>query len=124
MYKKKVLEIACFNLGSALIAQSSGADRIEFCSNYWEGGITPLERHIAEVRERITIPLHIMIRCRGGDYNYTSEELIEMRRSVEFCKKIKANGIVLGVLDEQDNVDEEACRMLMDVAGEMEVVFH
>ena len=49
----QILEIACFNLESAIIAANSGADRIELCENYIEGGITPSEKLILEVRNKI-----------------------------------------------------------------------
>ena len=35
------LEIACFNLNSALIAQENGVDRIELCDGFEVGGTTP-----------------------------------------------------------------------------------
>jgi copper homeostasis protein len=118
------LEIACFNLGSALIAESSGADRIEFCANYWEGGTTPLERHIIEARERITVPLHVIIRCRGGDYTYSDAEIKQMCETISFCKQHKIDGIVLGVLTENNEVDQDVCTKFIDLAGSMDVTFH
>jgi copper homeostasis protein len=124
MTHKRILEISCFNLGSALIAQSSGADRIEFCSNYWEGGITPIERHITELRERIKIPVHVIIRCRGGDYYYSDSEMSQMCEAVTFCKKNKVDGIVIGVLTDNNEVDVEACKKLKDLAGNMNLTFH
>ena len=36
-----MLEIACFNKESALIASRAGADRIEFCAGFEVGGTTP-----------------------------------------------------------------------------------
>ena len=39
--QKNHLEIACFNIASAIIAQHAGANRIEFCADMHIGGITP-----------------------------------------------------------------------------------
>ena len=36
-----MLEIACFNKESAVIATKAGADRIEFCADFHLGGTTP-----------------------------------------------------------------------------------
>ena len=65
-----VLEIACFNLESCLIAQQAGAIRIELCSDYQVGGITPSKELIRELRKKITVDLFVMIRPRGGNFIY------------------------------------------------------
>ena len=41
MVQNPQLEIACFNLESALIAQQNGADRVELCDEISLGGTTP-----------------------------------------------------------------------------------
>jgi len=124
MDQKRLLEIACFNLASAQIAQEAGADRIELCSNYWEGGITPSETEIIDARHRIKVPLHVMVRCRAGDFYYSETEFNNMCLTVEFSKKHNIDGIVIGILSESNDVDVEACRRLMKLAGNMSVTFH
>ena len=47
----KKLEIACFNLESALIAAKSNADRIELCANASTGGVTPDFEDIKTLRK-------------------------------------------------------------------------
>lgn len=124
MHKKKILEIACFNLSSAIKAAAAGADRIEFCANYWEGGITPLQRDILEAREKINVPIHVIIRPRGGDFNYSDAEFDEMEHAVHFCKEHKINGVVIGILTENFEVDLQACQKLVVLARPMSVTFH
>lgn len=46
------LEIACFNLESALIAALSPADRIEFCAGFSEGGTTPSVEDYLTVKKK------------------------------------------------------------------------
>jgi copper homeostasis protein len=121
---RRILEIACFNLGSAIIAEEAGADRIELCANYWEGGITPSRRVITETRERIKIPLHVIIRCRAGDYTYSTAEIEEMCSAVQFCRETKIDGIVIGLLNEDGDLDSEGCRQLLSQVGNMSVTFH
>jgi copper homeostasis protein len=120
----RVLEIACFNLESALIAQSAGADRIEFCENYQLGGLTPSPGEIKKARERIRLPLHVMIRHRGGDFNYTNTELEQMKSSILLCKKYGVDGIVFGILSEHRDVQVSACQHLVELAKPMRVCFH
>ena len=79
--KKKQLEIACFNYESALIAEESGAHRIELCENMNLGGTTPNYVLAVRVREKLSIKMHVIIRPRGGDFVYTDEEFVEMKKS-------------------------------------------
>ena len=71
----KKIEIACFNLESAIIAEKSGADRIELCENYKEGGLSPDENLMKEVLRKTDIPVFVMIRPRTGNFFYTEKEI-------------------------------------------------
>jgi copper homeostasis protein len=118
------LEIACFNIQSAHIAQWAGADRIELCEDYSKGGITPSFEKIAEAREEISIPLFVMIRPRSGDFIYSGEEFELMKQQVLFCKTNKINGVVFGMLDANGNIDVKRCKELVALASPMQVTFH
>lgn len=121
---KNLLEIACFNTTSCLIAQGAGADRIEFCKSYENGGITPDKKDIVSVRKQLTIPLHVIIRPRGGNFIYSANELQEMHDAIHFCRANKVNGIVFGILNRQNEINEEAVSELKNRAGEMKCTFH
>jgi copper homeostasis protein len=95
----KKLEIACFNLESALIAQKSGADRIELCANMSVGGTTPSIEIIEQTKQNLTIDLYVMIRPRGGNFIYSNEEFQQMKDSILQIKKIGVNGFVFGILN-------------------------
>jgi copper homeostasis protein len=118
------LEIAANALGSALAAQAGGADRVELCENLGEGGCTPSYGTLALVRERLRIGLHVLIRPRAGDFLYTPDELAVMRRDVELCARLGADGVVIGALDADGDVDLAACRALVAAAAGLEVTFH
>ena len=75
----KKLEIACFNLESALMAEKAGADRVELCSDMSVGGTTPTIETIQQAREHLTIDLHVMIRPRGGNFVYSEIEFEQMK---------------------------------------------
>ena len=51
-----LLEICVFNTATAIAAEKAGADRIELCENYANGGTTPSYGYLKNVREKIRIP--------------------------------------------------------------------
>ena len=62
------IEVVCASLESALNAQKGGADRVEICSNIYEGGTTPSYGELKIAREQLKIKLHVLVRPRGGDF--------------------------------------------------------
>lgn len=121
---KYILEVACFNLESCLLAQQSGADRIEFCADYSIGGVTPNYHDILKAREILHIPLHVIIRPRGGDFNYSQSEIDTMKKDIEFCKANNINGVVFGVLSSDKKINKPVNKELVNLAGSMSTTFH
>jgi copper homeostasis protein len=119
-----ILEIAANSVASALAAQNGGAGRVELCSALELGGLTPSYGKIALARERLTIPLYVLIRPRAGDFLYNDLECETMLRDIEACAKAGCDGVVLGVLDADGHVDMDRCRSLISAAGSMGVTFH
>lgn len=120
----KLLEIACFNIESCLLAQEAGADRIEFCADYSLGGITPQHHDILKAKQLLHIPLHIIIRPRGGDFNYSQNEIDVMKKDIEFCKANNINGVVFGVLTNDKKINRTINKELVDLAENMSTTFH
>ncbi len=121
---KYKLEIACFNLESCLAAQHAGADRIELCANYSLGGITPNHHDILKAKELLHIPLHVIIRPRGGDFNYSQSEIELMKKDIEFCKANSIDGVVFGVLTKDQKINNLINKELVDLAANMSTTFH
>ena len=120
----RLLEVAANSVASALAAQAGGAGRVELCSALELGGLTPSHATIAMARERLRIPLYVLIRPRPGDFLYDDEECEAMRRDVETCVALGCDGVVLGVLDADGDVDMERCYGLLAAAGHLGVTFH
>lgn len=118
------LEIACFNLESALIAGKAGADRIELCSGLAEGGTTPDAETIRLAQEQLNVELFVMIRPRGGDFTYSADEFALMKKSIAQIKKMNVNGFVFGILTKNGNVNKEQNRELLDLASPYPCTFH
>lgn len=121
---KRLLEVATNSLASALAAQAGGADRVELCSGLELGGLTPSMAQIAQVRERLSIPVYVLIRPRAGDFLYNDDELEAMQRDVESCLSLGCDGVVFGALDAEGQVDVARCKPLLSAAAGMGVTFH
>lgn len=62
------LEVCCYSVDCALTAEQAGADRVELCASQADGGITPSYGTLKLAREKVTIPVHPIVRPRGGDF--------------------------------------------------------
>ncbi len=119
-----LLEIAAGSLVSALAAQQGGADRVELCEALETGGTTPSYGTLALARDRLRIQLFVLIRPRPGDFLYDTLEAEVMLRDIETCVRLGCDGIVVGALDADGDIDEPLCRQLVAAAGPLPVTFH
>ena len=118
------LEIACFNLNSAVIAQENGADRVELCAEMEVGGTTPNFEITKQVRKLITIDLNVMIRPRGGNFVYSDTEFQQMKNEILRFKEIGVNGFVFGILNENNSVNTTQNTELVELAKPIPCTFH
>lgn len=118
------IEIACFNPESAITAFENGADRIELCDGLSEGGTTPDFETVKQLREKISIPMLVMIRPRGGDFTYSDEEFAQMKSDLRHLKSLKVDGFVFGILDENDEINTLQNKELVELAKPYPCTFH
>jgi copper homeostasis protein len=124
MFQNKKIEIACFNLESAIFAQKAGADRVELCANISVGGTTPSIEIIQQARKNLSIDLYVMIRPRGGDFVYSEAELEQMKSDIVNIKKLGVNGFVFGILNEDKTINIEQNNALIELATPFSCTFH
>lgn len=119
-----VLEACVETFEQAMRAEAAGAHRIELCGNLAVGGITPPKELIKKVLENAALPVMVMVRPRAGDFVFSENEMTEMRATIDFCKKIKVAGVVIGNLDAKNKVDVFQTKKLVAWAAPLEVTFH
>jgi copper homeostasis protein len=120
-----VLVEACVDsVESSIAAEQGGARRLELCDALFDGGTTPSAGMIAACRERVSIPIFVIIRPRGGGFVYSDAELDVMRRDIVAARGLGADGVVIGPLRSDGTVDGDQAARLVDLAGDMSVTFH
>jgi copper homeostasis protein len=119
-----LVEICVQGLRSALAAGEGGADRVELCEDLSLGGVTPSAGAVAVACRRLEIPVHVLIRPRGGDFVYGEAEREAMRLDVLSARMSGASGVVLGLLNRDGTVDRDETARLIDAARPLSVTFH
>jgi copper homeostasis protein len=118
------LEIACFNLDSALIAQENGANRVELCDGIEVGGITPKVEVVTQAKAKLNIDLYVMIRPRGGNFIYSVEEFNQMKSAIQELKKLNVDGFVFGILNTDNSINKKQNSELVELAKPFPCTFH
>jgi copper homeostasis protein len=118
------LEIIGTSVESCVEAEQGGATRIELCASMCDGGTTPPFSLIQASVRKLTIPVYVMIRPRGGDFLYSDAEFELMLEDIKLCKHIGVQGIVTGILNANGSVDKKRNGILVDLAYPMAVTFH
>ena len=124
MKKSFLFELCVETLHAAQAAELGGADRIELCEKLDIGGVTPGEKLISTTIQALSIPVHVLIRPRGGDFVYSAAEFDLMKEQVQSVSQAGAAGVALGVLMEDGRVDVDRSRELVELARPMKATFH
>ncbi len=121
---RPLIEICLEDVQSVLSAQKGGADRVELCSDLFEGGLTPSLGTVLTAKRLSGIPINCMIRPRGGDFCYSDLEFEAMKEDIKAFKEAGVNGIVFGILTPEGDVDIKRSRQIIELARPLSVTFH
>lgn len=112
------IEVCCPDIPGVKRAIEGGADRIELCRDLELDGLTPTREDIRKavgLCHRAGVKVHVLIRSRAGNFVYSgSEEAQTMAREINMALDEGADGVVIGALTPQGNVDKFLCRMWID----------
>jgi copper homeostasis protein len=117
------IELCAASLEAIQIASDLKIDRIELCQNLDQGGLTPSAGMIKYAKD-LGLETHVLIRPRAGGFHYSEEEVKLILNDVQFCKDFGVDGIVVGFLQPNFEIDQFAIERINDIRGELKLTFH
>ena len=117
-------EVWVDNIKDAMRAVDLGANRIEYCSKLSEEGLTPDIEDVKYLLKNINIPLRIMIMPHSKSFNYSEKDISKMLKDISTFKKIDIDGVLIGCLNKDDEIDLEKINLLVEKAKPLKVIFH
>lgn len=119
-----LVEICVSDVNTAIEAWEGGADRLELCTNLWEGGTTPSYAYVEHCLKELPIPCFPLLIPRGGNYFYSNLEKKILMRDAEYFVKLGAKGLVIGALNEYKRIDIDFMKSFMNEFAALEITFH
>ncbi|MBR0574245.1 MULTISPECIES: copper homeostasis protein CutC [Pasteurellaceae] len=117
-------ELCIDNIQSIQTASQSKVDRVELCSALAVGGLTPSYGLIKQALHFNNLSHHVMIRPRAGDFVFNQAEIEIMINDILIAKELGVDGVVIGALTDNHDIDTQICEKLIDTAQGMEITFH
>lgn len=121
--RRVLVEACCDSVPTAVAAAGFGSDRIELCGP-GDGGTTPSAGLMARCRDAVQAPIHVMIRPHTHSFVYDEDDIAVMLRDIETARALGMDGIVMGPLRADGNIQREQLQGLVSAAGSMRTAFH
>lgn len=119
-----LIEICVEGIDGFLAAQEAGADRVELCASLVEGGLTPSLATVRAAVKAARIPVHVIVRPRGGDFLYSEAEFATMLEDIRILRGEGVAGVVIGCLTPDGLIDEARTKALVQASRPMAVTCH
>lgn len=111
-------------MSSALAAADGGADRLELNSALELDGLTPSPGLYKEIQAAVSMPVIVMIRPRNYGFVYSETEFRIMQEDIDLLMALGADGIAIGILNQDLTVDTHRVLEIREQIGDSELVFH
>ena len=117
------IELCAASQEAVKLAKELEIDRIELCQNLEQGGLTP-SAGLIQYAIDLGVETHVLIRPRAGGFQYSEEEIQVILNDIRFCERNGVEGVVVGVLQPNFEIDAEIIKRIHDLKGKMELTFH
>jgi copper homeostasis protein len=119
-----VKEVCVDNLKDAILAYDGGANRIEYCSNLEQDGLTPNFDELLTLSKTIPIPIRCMLRPHSNSFTYNKDDIEIIIKTINFCKKNKIDGVVFGCLNAKNEIDFSTLKLISKITKPLKLIFH
>jgi len=119
-----LLEVIATTVADARLAAQAGADRLELVTAMGEGGLTPSIGLIEAVVNTVSISVNVIVRPHSRSFVYDADDHALMLHDVRAVKAAGANGVVIGMLNVDGEIDREQLARAIDAADGLAVTFH
>lgn len=119
-----VKEVCVDNLKDAISAYDGGANRIEYCSNLEQDGLTPNFDELLTLSKTIPIPIRCMLRPHSNSFTYNKDDIERIIKTINFCKKNKIDGVVFGCLSAENEIDFTTLKLISKITKPLKLIFH
>jgi len=118
------VELCTGGIDDVQLAAEMQVDRIELNCGMAVGGLTPPAGLVASARRIFPGPIIAMVRPREAGFAYSEGEFTQMLDDCEFLMASGINGIAIGCLMPDGNIDIERCTMLRRLFPATTLVCH
>lgn len=119
-----LVESCVDSLDAACASAAAGAGRLELCDHLDVGGTTPAPALVSAVVAAVDVPVHVMVRPRGGSFVYDPDEVRRMLADIDAVRAAGAHGIVAGGLTAGCRIDAALMAEFVDRARPLPVTCH
>ena len=119
-----VKEVCVDNLNDAVRAYEAGANRIEYCSDLDQDGLTPNIDELLTLSKTIPIPIRCMLRPHSNSFTYNKDDIERIIKTINFCKKNKIDGVVFGCLNAENEIDFSTLKLISKITKPLKLIFH
>lgn len=118
-----LIEVIACSVDDAIEAERGGAGRVEIVRDLDRGGLTPPLDLVRRIRDRVSIPIRVMIRDAGGYAVRGDEAIARLAAAAAACAASGADGIVAGFL-RGDRVDARPLEAVLAAGAPLRATFH
>jgi copper homeostasis protein len=117
------IELCAASIEAIDLAKKYQFNRIELCQNLEQGGLTP-SAGLIQMAQDAGVSTHVLIRPRAGGFYYNERELLQIEKDIEFCAQLGVQGVVVGLLQENFDIDKAQLQRLTSKFPGLDWTFH